>query len=72
MRLMSAALMAGLLLTIPASALSMQGGSAEGTAMTCPRGKGPKGGGTCDGTGPKRQGQGNGQGQRGQQRCGRR
>lgn len=72
MRWMTVVLMAGLLMTLPASAQRMGNRGGGGQAMTCNKGAGPKGSGVCDGTGPKGQCQGKGQGQRGQRSCGRR
>lgn len=64
MRLMFAMLMAGLLLTLPASAQGMRGRRGpQASSFVSGSGNCPKGGRTCDGTGPKRQGHGQGQGQ---------
>jgi hypothetical protein len=59
MRIVAATLMAGLLLTLPASSQCRRGWqAAQGSNLASGKGMGPKGGRTCDGTGPKRQGKG--------------
>lgn len=63
MRLMTVAIMACVLLTLPASAQGMRGrfGMASPT-VAAGKGSCPRGNGTCDGKGPKRQGDGGGKG----------
>jgi hypothetical protein len=63
MRLMTVALMACVLLTLPASAQGMRGrfGTAAST-FAAGNGSCPRGNGTCGGAGPKRQGHGGGKG----------
>lgn len=67
MRLITVALMAGLLLTLPASAQRMRGRQMQASSFAGGMGKG-QGKAACDGTGPKHRGQGKGC-QRGAGQC---
>ncbi len=67
MRLMAVILMAGLLFTLPASAQRMRGRQMASSTFAEGAGKG-HGKGICNGSGPKRQGNGF---SRGAGRCGR-
>jgi hypothetical protein len=68
MRLMTVVLMMGLLFTMDASAQRMRGRQSNSQSFMAGKGSGARAGRTCDGTGPKRQGGGGGQGQRSGQR----